>query len=310
MTNKKDFSFLSTDGATMLHGVLWESTQVPAKAVVQIAHGVAEHIDRYDHFARFLNDHGFTVVGHDHLGHGKSVTVNGTAVYFGDGATWETVTDDLYALHTRMKGQYPALPHFLLGHSMGSFLVRSYLIRYSGTVQGAIVMGTGWQGGMSISAGLALCSILAKNGADKPHPLITKLAFGSYNKKFKPARTAFDWLSADEANVDAYLVDPYCGGEMTVGLFRQMLRGFRFNQRFSSLDRMNGKTPVLLISGKADPVGDMGAGVNQTYSEFKRSGVADCTVKLYPKLRHEILNEAAHRDEVYGDILNWMEERL
>ena len=310
MTNKRDFTFLSTDGSTQLHGVLWEPTEVAPVAVLQIAHGVAEYIDRYDDFARFLNGHGVVVVGHDHLGHGRSVTVNGTPVYFGDGATWKTVTDDLYVLHTRMKEQYPSLPHVLMGHSMGSFLARSYLIRYPGTVKAAILMGTGWQGGLTLSAGLALCNAIASKGADKTSPLITKLAFGSYNKKIKNPRTPSDWLSVDEENVDAYIADPLCGGEMTVGLFREMLRGIRFNQKFSSLDKMNGETPVLLISGNSDPVGDMGAGINQTYTEFKRSGVADCTVKLYSGLRHEILNEKEHRAEVYSDIWNWMEARL
>ena len=310
MTNKRDFTFLSTDGSTQLHGVLWEPTEVAPVAVLQIAHGVAEYIDRYDDFARFLNGHGVVVVGHDHLGHGRSMTVNGTPAYFGDGATWKTVTDDLYVLHTRMKEQYPSLPHVLMGHSMGSFLARSYLIRYPGTVKAAILMGTGWQGGLTLSAGLALCNAIASKGADKTSPLITKLAFGSYNKKIKNPRTPSDWLSVDEENVDAYIADPLCGGEMTVGLFREMLRGIRFNQKFSSLDKMNGETPVLLISGNSDPVGDMGAGINQTYTEFKRSGVADCTVKLYSGLRHEILNEKEHRAEVYGDIWNWMEARL
>lgn len=310
MTNKTDFTFLSTDGATQLHGILWEPTEVTPVAVLQIAHGVAEHIDRYDHFARFLNSHGVIVVGNDHLGHGQSMTVNGTPVYFGDGATWETVTDDLYVLHTRLKEQYPDLPHILLGHSMGSFLARSYLIRYPGTVQAAIIMGTGWQSGMTLTGGIALCNILVKKGADKTNNLINSLAFGSYNKAFKNPRTPSDWLSVDEENVDAYIADPYSGMDTTVGLFREMLRGIRFNQRFTSLNKMNGKTPVLLVSGEQDPVGAMGKGVRQTYNEFKRSGVADCTLKLYPGLRHEILNEKASRDEVYGDIWKWMEERL
>ena len=310
MTNKKDFTFLSTDGATQLHGIVWEPTEAQAVAVLQIAHGVAEYIDRYDDFARFLNSHGVVVAGHDHLGHGQSVTANGTPVYFGDGATWETVTDDIYALHGILKEQYPTLPQVLMGHSMGSFLARSYLIRYPSTVEAAILMGTGWQGSLTLAGGLLLCNLLISKGADKTSPLITNLAFGGYNKKFKNPRTPSDWLSVDEENVDAYITDPLCGGDTTVGLFREMLRGIRFNQRFHSLDKMDGTTPVLLISGNSDPVGGMGAGVHQTYLEFKRSGVADCTTKLYSGLRHEILNEKAHRDEVYNDIWNWMEERL
>ena len=309
MTNQKDFTFLSSDGKTMLHGISWEP-EGKVIAVLQIVHGVAEYIGRYDGFARFLNEQGIAVVGHDHLGHGSSVTANGTPVYFGDGNTWQTVVDDVYLLHNRLKETYPSVPHLLMGHSMGSFVVRSYLIRYPGTVKAAILMGTGWQGSLTITAGIAIANIIARKGADKTSDLVTKLAFGPYLKPFKPIRTELDWLSADTENVDAYIADPLCGAPPTVGLFREMLKGFRFNQKFKNLDKMGSRTPILLISGEKDPVGDLGAGVRQTYAEFKRSGVGDCTMKLYPGLRHEILNEKAMQQTVYEDIWNWMKERL
>ena len=309
MTNQKDFTFLSSDGKTMLHGISW-TPEGEIVAVLQIVHGVAEYIGRYDGFARFLNEQGIAVVGHDHLGHGLSVTENGTPVYFGDGNTWQTVVDDVYLLHNRLKETYPSVPHLLMGHSMGSFVVRSYLIRYPGTVKAAILMGTGWQGGLTVTAGIVISNILARKGADRTSDLVTKLAFGPYLKHIKPVRTPVDWLSVDTENVDAYVADPLCGEPPTVGLFREMLKGFRFNQKFANLDKMNGKTPILLISGEKDPVGDLGAGVRQTYAEFKRSGVADCTLKLYPGLRHEILNEKAMQQTVYADIWNWMKERL
>lgn len=309
MTNQKDFTFLSSDGKTMLHGIAWMPEGEPM-AVLQIVHGVAEYIGRYDDFARFLNEQGIAVVGHDQLGHGLSVTANGTPVYFGDGNTWKTVVDDVYLLHTKLKEAYPNIPHLLMGHSMGSFVARSYLIRYPGTVKAAIIMGTGWQGGLKISAGIAIANLIARKGADKTSNMVTKLAFGPYLKPFKPIRTELDWLSVDTDNVDAYIADPLCGAPPTVGLFREMLKGIRFNQRFGNLDKMDHHTPVLLISGEKDPVGDLSAGVRQTYAEFKRSGVGDCTMKLYPGLRHEILNEKAMQQTVYADIWAWMKERL
>ncbi len=307
MTNLCEFSFLSSDGKTNLHGMEWLPDTAP-RAVVQIAHGVAEHIARYDGFARFLNEHGIAVVGHDHLGHGGSVTANGTPVYFGDGATWDTVVDDLYKLHLRLREKFPDTPLFLMGHSMGSFLARTYLIRYPGTVRGAVLMGTGWQKGYMLSGGLAVAGLICRrNGESATSELVTNLAFGAYNKAFAPNRTEVDWLSADTDNVDRYIADPLCGQSPTVGLFRQMLRGIRFNQRMEHLAKMDREMPVLFISGEQDPVGDMMKGVIASRDAFRRAGVKDVSLCSYPGLRHEILNETAQRETVYGDLLRWIE---
>lgn len=310
MTKKTDFTFLSSDGKTRLHGIAWIPEDVTPVAVLQIVHGVAEYVGRYDDFARFLNRRGIIVVGHDHLGHGLSLPEGGTPVYFGDGNTWNTPVDDIYVLHTKLKEQYPDLPLLLMGHSMGSFLSRTYLIRYPGTVKATILMGTGWQSAAALTGGLAMAGMLKRRNAAATNDTVTELAFGAYNKTFKPNRTDYDWLSADEENVDAYMADPLCGQDATVGLFYEMLNGIRFNQRRGNLERMDKTMPILLISGEDDPVGGMGAGVRQTYAEFKRTGITDCTLKLYPGLRHELLNEKAHRDEVYQDIWSWMEEKL
>lgn len=310
MTNKTDFTFLSSDGKTRLHGIAWVPEDTTPTAVLQIVHGVAEHIGRYDDFARFLNGHGVVVVGHDHLGHGGSLPEGGTPVYFGHGNTWQTPVDDIYVLHTKLKERYPGLPLLLMGHSMGSFLSRTYLIRYSGTVKAAILMGTGWQSGAALTGGLALSGALARRDPAATNATVNALAFGAYNKMFKPNRTGFDWLSADPENVDDYMADPLCGHDATVGLFHEMLRGIRFNQRPANLRKMDMDTPVLLISGQDDPVGAMGAGVRRTYQEFRRAGVKDCTLKLYPALRHELLNEKEHRPAVYQNIWSWMEEKL
>lgn len=311
MTDFQEFTFLSSDGHTQLHGAQWTPADRKPRAVLQIAHGVAEHILRYDDFARYLNDRGILVAGHDHLGHGKSLPEGGTPVYFGDGSTWETVVDDIHLLHDRLREQYPDLPILLMGHSMGSFLSRSYLIRYPGTVDAAIIMGTGWQPKAVVAGGLAVArATAAVVGESGTSDLVTQLAFGAYNKQFAPNRTSCDWLSADTDNVDAYMADPLCGADATVGLFRQMLLGIRFNQRLSNLRRMDAQTPVLFIAGDKDPVGANGAGVRRTYQEFLRAGMQDCTLKLYPGLRHEILNEKGWQREIFRDIGLWLTAKL
>ena len=312
MTDFQEFTYLSSDGHTRLHGAQWTPADREPIAVLQIAHGVAEHILRYDDFARYLNDRGILVAGHDHLGHGKSLPEGGTPVYFGDGSTWETVVDDIHLLHDRLREQYPDLPILLMGHSMGSFLSRSYLIRYPGTVDAAIIMGTGWQPEMTIRGGLLLAGILSGlKGPDAVSKMVTNMAFGAYNKAFgdKP-RTPNDWLSADTDNVDRYMADPLCGADATVGLFRQMLHGIRFNQRQSHLRQMDREMPVLFVAGDKDPVGSCGRGVRQTYDAFRAAGMRDCTLKLYPGLRHEILNEKAYTADITKNIEAWLLSRL
>ena len=307
MTDFQEFTFLSSDGHTQLHGAQWAPADREPIAVLQIAHGVAEHILRYDGFARYLNEQGILVAGHDHLGHGKSLPEGAVPVYFGDGATWETVVDDIHLLHQRLREQYPRLPILLMGHSMGSFLSRTYLIRYPGTVDAAIIMGTGWQPEMTIRGGLLLAGAIARiKGPDATSSLVTELAFGSYNKAFAPNRTSCDWLSADPENVDRYMADPLCGADATVGLFREMLHGIRFNQKNVNLVRMDPDMPVLFVSGDQDPVGNMVKGVLRSYNAFRAAGVKDATLKLYPGLRHEILNEGSMAQTVYRDIGDWL----
>ena len=311
MTNMTEFTFLSTDGKTQLHGMRWEPEGGSVRAVLQICHGVAEHIARYDAFARYLNGLGIAVVGHDHLGHGLSLPEGGTPVFFGAGNTWNTVVDDIYVLHQRIRLWYPDVPLCIMGHSMGSFLTRTYLIRYPGTVKAAVIMGTGWQPKAVIAGGMAVAkavgAVVDENGTSD---LVTNLAFGAYNKLFAPNRTSCDWLSADEGNVDAYMADPLCGADATVGLFRQMLLGIRFNQKLSNLRQMDPRIPVLFVAGEKDPVGDCGNGVRRTYQEFRRAGVQDCTLKLYPGLRHEILNEKAQQQQIFEDIGQWLTSKL
>ena len=193
---------------------------------------------------------------------------------------------------------------------MGSFLARTYLIRYPGTVDGAILMGTGQMAPAVIAGGKAVAAEeTLRVGEDQSSPLVQELAFGAYNKRFAPNRTEFDWLSVNSDNVDRYIQDPLCGGNPTIGLFREMLGGLRFIAKPENLRKMNLNTPILFISGEMDPVGDCGKGVKRAYESFRKAGVRSVFLKLYPELRHEILNEDC-RETVYGDILQWLESRV
>ena len=306
---RNEFTFPSADGRTAIHAVEW-LPEGEVRAVLQISHGVAEDILRYEPFAAYLTAHGFAVVGHDHLGHGQSAAEGAPRLYFGPKGSWNWVVDDLYARRQLAGKRFPGVPYFLLGHSMGSFLARTYLIRYPGTVDGAILMGTGQMapaviaGGKAAAAGEAL-----RLGAERSSPVVQKLAFDAYNKRFAPNRTGFDWLSVSTDNVDGYIADPLCGGEPTIGLFREMLEGLRFIERPENLRKMNLNTPILFISGEMDPVGDCGKGVKRAYESFRKAGVRSVSMKLYPALRHEILNEDC-RETVYADLLRWLESRL
>lgn len=305
---RNEFTFPSADGRTAVHAVDWLPEGRP-RAVLQISHGVAEYILRYEPLAEYLTARGLAVAGHDHLGHGGSVAPGGTRLYFGPKGSWNWVVDDLYARYNLLKRQFPDVPLFLLGHSMGSFLARTYLIRYPGTVDGCIIMGTGQMSAALVAAGRAVAALERRRvGEDQTSPVVERLAFGAYNKRFAPNRTGFDWLSLNEENVDRYIADPLCGGNASIGLFREMLGGLRFIARPENLKKMNANTPVLFVSGAMDPVGDCGKGVRRAYRSFLRAGARDVSLQLYPELRHEILNEDC-REDIFRDLYLWLTEK-
>ncbi len=303
----KEF-FYPSRGAGQIHACRWEPQDTPI-AVLQLVHGVAEYVERYDDFARFLTDRGILVVGEDHMGHGKSIGDDCPQGYFVGG--WDAAVADTYALYARTREEFPRLPYFLLGHSMGSFMARTFLIRYPNSgLRGAIIMGTGWQSKAVLQAGSALTGLLAQGkGARNVSERVQKLMFGAYNAPFPEATSSFDWLCANKAALADYLADPLCGFPITNGLARDMIVGLRFIQKPRNLDRMIKTLPVLFTSGDHDPVGNMGKGVLTAHLAFEKAGMLDTQVKLYPGLRHEILNETAH-DEIYADILHWILKRI
>ena len=309
MAITSEFFFPSSDGKTLIHVNQWTPSERRILGVVQIAHGVAEYGARYAPFARFLCGHGFVVVANDHLGHGQSLIPGGPMVYLGEKDGWWNVVDDMECLRSRVAKVFPDRPYFLFGHSMGSFLSRTPLIRYPGRLDGCILCGTGHQSPALIAGGKLIADReIRRLGKKAFSARADDLAFGAYNKAFAPTRTRFDWVSASEENVDAYIADPLCGGDTTLGLFRDMLDGLSYITRQSNMDKMDADLPVFFIAGDQDPVGDMGKGVRKAHDCFKKAGIRDLSIKLYHGLRHEILNEAS-RQYVYRDVLDWLEAR-
>jgi alpha-beta hydrolase superfamily lysophospholipase len=307
---RSEFYFPSSGGEALIHVDQWTPLHRPYRGVVQLAHGVAEYAGRYEDFARYLCQRGFVVAGNDHLGHGKSQIDGAPPFYFGEKGGWRHVVDDMEALRLKLIRAFPGVPCFLFGHSMGSFLARTHLIVYPGRYSGCVLCGTGHQSSAVIAGGkLVADGEILRLGKRGFSPTVDQLCFGAYNKPFAPNRTAYDWLSVNEANVDAYLADPLCGGECTLGLLRDMLDGLGLITSQSNMDKMEGSMPILFIAGDQDPVGDMGRGVERAYRGFKRAGVEDVTIKLYHGLRHEILNEASAR-YVYRDVSDWLEGRI
>lgn len=307
MIQTLEFSFPSSDGIHICHARQWIPEGSP-RGVIQIVHGVAEHIGRYDHTARFLAARGYAVCGEDHLGHG--LTAGGKFGYFGPKDGWDLVARDVRRLRELEGEKYPGLPYVILGHSMGSFLARTYLIRWPGTVSAAVLSGTGQESSAAVSAAKVLSEALCKTrGADYVSKLVNNLSLGAYNRAFKPNRTSADWISRDETAVDAYLADPMCTFIPTVGMFRDMMDGLRFIADRDGLARMDRSTPIYFLSGDQDPVGAMGAGVRKVERMFRSAGCGDVVVKLYPGGRHEMLNEI-NRQEVLDDLLAWLESRL
>lgn len=309
MPSFQDFYFQSSTGRTSIHALKCVPDGKP-RAVVQIAHGIAEHIERYRPFMEFLANNGFVVAGNDHLGHGKSIRVPAEQGFFAEKDGWWRVVNDMDKLHDIMSKEYPELPYVLFGHSMGSFLTRTYLIKHPDKYDAVILSGTGHQSPALVLGGNAAASVMAKlNGAMGDGAKLDSLAFGTYLSKIENPRTKFDWLSRDAEQVDKYIADPLCGFVGKIGLYRDMMQGIKFITNEKNIAQMNKEKPVYFMSGDGDPVGDYGKGVERAYKAFCNAGLHDVFMRLYPGGRHEMLNET-NKEQVYQDILNWLNEKI
>ena len=310
MLNKKAFTFRSSSDLSDISAYSYSpASDCTVSGVIQIAHGMAEHHERYEDFIQTLNNNGYIVYINDHLGHGKSVKGDSELGYFGKEKGYLNLVDDMKLLTDIIKKENPGLPVVLFGHSMGSMLARLYAAKYGNELSGVIYCGT-CGANPAAFAGIAIVNIIAKiKGDHYRSKLVNNLAFGTYNNRFKPQRTAFDWLTTDNAIVDKYILDPYCGYLFTANGYRDLMELIVEINKKEWYESVPKKLPTLLIAGEDDPVGNYGKGIHEVCNKLNDAGIKNADIRLFPGDRHEILNEK-DKDDVYGYVLKWISEVL
>lgn len=307
---KEEFYFPSRDNQTQIHAIRWIPESQKLVCIVQIVHGMAEYVNRYDEFARFLTERNILVTGEDHLGHGQSIRTDKNPGYFCEQDPATVVVRDVHRLKKLTQELYPGIPYFIFGHSMGSFITRNYICRYGSGIDGAIICGTGMQPGALVSMAKLIVNIQRIfMGDNHISNFLDMITFGAYNKRIENPRTSKDWLTKDEEMVDRYLKDSLCGFTFTVNGFRTLFELISRMQKKKNLQKIPLTLPVLIISGGDDPVGDYGRGVKATYNSLENIGMKKLSMKLYATDRHELLNET-DRESVYEDVRNWLEEMI
>ncbi|MCR9212083.1 MAG: alpha/beta hydrolase [Proteobacteria bacterium] len=297
------FTYLGADGLPVFTYCWKPAGEV--KAVVQIAHGMAEHAARYERFATALNEAGFAVYANDHRGHGKSIPEGKTPGHMADQDGWNLAVQDMHLLTERIRNDYPNVLILLLGHSMGSFLAQQYLAEFSGAVQGAALSATNGPPGALGKIGQLVTRLeKLRLGAEGHSPVMAGMTFKAFNKAFKPNRTESDWLSRDEAEVDKYVADPLCGFDCSVATWIGMLDALTTIASDTNLAKMDKQMPLHLFSGTDDPVGEKTKGVKRLLDLYKSHGFTQVTHKFFDGGRHELLNET-NRDEVTADFIAW-----
>lgn len=305
------FTFRSSDGTEIFARKWLPEDPQKRKAAVQIAHGYAEHIGRYDAFAGKLAEAGIVVYGNDHRGHGRTNGNAGEAICFADDEGFDKVVADMRALTEIIQSENPAIPLFLFGHSMGSMLTRRYIQLYGDDLAGTVLSGSGVFSNALLKLGTVVAaSEIKRKGRAHPSRLLDKLVFQNLNRGFKPARTDLDWLSRDEAEVDKFLADPLRGKIGSSGYFHDFFNGLLAMNDAVNIQSIPKDLPMLFISGTADPVGGKGGkGIVQTGRAYQQIGLQDVSYKLYEGARHELLNET-NKGEVTQDIIEWIFGRL
>lgn len=305
----EDIFYKSEDGKNTIHAVVWKP-EGKAKGVLQIIHGMCEYAARYAPFAEFMNKNGFIVCAEDHLGHGQSAKDRDDLGYFNDQRDYSIVVEDIHGLKLRVQEETGDLPWFVLGHSMGSFFCRKYISVYGKEFKGAVIMGSGFKSKVTLNTALFAVKLSAAfHGWRYRSKTIKKLAFGSYNKKFKPNRTANDWLSKATANVDDYGRDELCGFDFTNNGYYILFSIIKQACSEKVIDAVPKDLPVYFVAGEKDPVGDYGKGVIKACNKFHKAGVRDVSITLYEDCRHEILNDEC-KERVENDVLNFITDIL
>ena len=305
----KEIKFTGANGVS-LPGIIWYPLCSPTM-VVQITHGMTEHIGRYEQLAEYLTSYGIAVAGFDLRGHGHNPGDNQCAS-FGEGG-WNYALHDMHLFYLELNSKFPNIPHFMLGFSLGSFLLRDYLNRYCDKVDGAIIRGTGHQPGAVLNMLMPVVKREIKaNGFDSSTHKVNKLSFETYNQKFAPNMTSVDWLCSDTTQRIKYRGDPLCRKTISAGLFWQLLDSMKRTGKLSSYRKWNKQMPVLLLSGQDDPVGDFGKGVQRVRQSMSRAGMKHIQLYLVPGARHDLLHEekSGGSDEAFDILTNWLFENI
>ena len=315
-------TYASRDNASTVRALMWEPDEVASggeapRGLVQIVHGMSEHVERYEGFASFLCEQGFAVCANDHIGHGKSVSSAedlghmplevGEDVLVADVQTLRELA--LERLSQRCDMRVSGIPYVIFGHSMGSFITRVFLTRHAFGVRAAVLCGTGHQPRPLSAAGKALTSSLAKKHGERyVSELVDGMGAGGYGRAIKDAVTDLDWIATDPEVVAEYQRDPLCGQKFTVGAYHVLTSLVSDATDLRLARRVPHALPLLFVSGDQDPVGECGAGVHRAAEMYRKAGVESVTEKLYPGMRHEILNEPV-KGEVHRDVLAWLERQ-
>ena len=309
MMKAKEIRFTGANGVS-LPGIIWYPMCSPTM-VVQITHGMTEHIGRYEELADMLTAYGIAVAGFDLRGHGRNPGDNQCASFGENG--WNYALHDMHLFYLELESKFPNIPHFMLGFSLGSFLLRDYLSLYRDKVDGAIIMGTGHQPGAVLSMLMPVVKREIKAyGFDSSTQKIKKLSFETYNQKFAPNMTSVDWLCSDTAQRVKYRGDPLCRKTISAGLFWQLLDSMKRTGKLSSYRKWNKQMPVLLLSGQDDPVGDFGKGVQRVRQSMSRAGMKHIQLYLVPGARNDLLHEekSGGSDEAFDILTNWLFENI
>lgn len=310
MAERVELIYASRDEMTQIHATQWLPEERPPKAILQIVHGMREHIDRYDGFARYVADRGFIVVGDDHLGHGTTVIDNNDLGYFAKKDGELILIKDVHRLKKLTQAEYPGLPYYIYGFSMGSFITRKYLTMYGEGIDGAVIGGTGWRPEISLNFGICVSALLSKIFGDHHRSnLLEALSFAGFNKKVDAPKTYADWLCSSDKVVEKFIADPKCNYKFTVNGFNVLYKLIKYVQEPKNASRIPPELPVLFMSGMEDPLGDYGEGVKKTAEHYMVNGMKNVSIKLYDEMRHEIHNET-RKHIVYLDILEWIESLM
>lgn len=306
MSRTSTFTLTTTDGLE-LFVYCWLPAEKP-KAVVQIAHGLAEHAARYARLAGALNSAGHAVYANDHRGHGRSVKSAGDLGFFAESDGWQKCVDDLWQLNRHIAATHPGLPIVLLGHSMGSTLAEQFMGDHGDALAGVVLSGANGKPAFMAKVGRAIVRAeRARLGPRGKSKLVQALTFDAFNKNFAPARTPFDWLSRDPAEVDKYVADPLCGFPATLQLWIDLLEGWAAVSRAEHRKRVPKALPLYLISGERDPVSGNTRQLGPWIAEYRTTGLVTLAYKFYPEARHELFNET-NRDEVTADLIRWLDQ--